>query len=128
MKRDRMVYELISLLPEADDDAIQIVHDLLEDFVASKKNLHGEKNSLYIDVLPFEYYPLTEKNSLSEEHHIFSEMFPDMHLTEEEKQFILEALNSDTHADMKGFIGGHNSPYKKRSSFYPGADEDGMIG
>lgn len=70
MKRDRMVYELISLLPEADDEAIQIAHDLLEDFVASKKNLHSEKNSLYVDA----------------------------------------------------------KPYKKRSSFYPGADEAGMIG
>ncbi|MBO5968781.1 MAG: hypothetical protein J6S14_09825 [Clostridia bacterium] len=110
MKRDRMVYELISLLPEADDEAIQIVHDLLEDFVASKKNLHGEKNSLYIDVLPYEHYPCTETAPLSKETREY---------IRKEEQLIRAAFYFNTHAEV--------TP-KKKSSFYPGADEDGMVG
>lgn len=69
MKRDRMVYELISLLPDADDDAIQIAHDLLEDFVALKKNLTNQKNLLYVEEKPFSrkrssFYPCADENGM----------------------------------------------------------------
>ena len=99
MNRDRMVYELVSLLPEADDDAIQIAHDLLEDFVASKKNLSKQKNLLYVEEDPFWktttvsfYKPSLEKIS-EHDKKIWGE------LSEDEEKIVQECFNNGiTHA------------------------------